>query len=165
VIHYALQCPNNHRFDGWFNSSAGFETQAATGLVACPNCGDTGITRALMSPALANKAARPAAPPSTEPGSAVTPANEPVHPTSQPVALPEGRMPDEMRAALQRMRREIETKFDYVGPGFASEARRIQSGETPPRAIYGEATSDERESLAEEGIAFASLPWVERADS
>jgi len=164
VIHYALQCPNNHRFDGWFNSSAGFETQAATGLVACPSCGETRVTRALMSPALA-KEVRPAAPPSRETGSAVTKANELAQPPSQPVALPEGRMPDEMRAALQRMRREIETKFDYVGPGFATEARRIQAGQTPPRAIYGEATSVERDSLAEEGIAFASLPWVERADS
>jgi hypothetical protein len=160
VIHYALQCPNNHRFDGWFNSSAGFETQAATGLVACPSCGDTHVTRALMSPALA-KEARAVAPPRET----VTPTSEPVQPPAQAVALPEGRMPDEMRAALQRMRREIETKFDYVGPGFATEARRIQSGETPPRGIYGEATPVEREALAEEGIAFASLPWVERADS
>jgi hypothetical protein len=164
VIHYALQCPNNHLFDGWFNSSAGFETQAATGLVACPSCGNTGVTRAVMSPALA-KEARPTAPPQRETHPAVTSTHEPAQPPARPVALPEGRMPDEMRAALQRMRREIETKFDYVGPGFATEARRIQAGETPPRSIYGEATSVEREALAEEGIAFASLPWVERADS
>ncbi len=65
---------------------------------------------------------------------------------------------------LQRMRAEVEKRCDYVGPGFAEEARRIHNGESEARGIYGEATPEEAERLADDGIEVASIPWVPRAD-
>ena len=41
---------------------------------------------------------------------------------------------------------------DYVGDKFAEEARKIHFGETDPRGIYGEATPDEAQGLAEDGV-------------
>ena len=65
---------------------------------------------------------------------------------------------------LQRIRAEVERTSDYVGPAFADEARRIHRGETEKRNIYGEATPEQAEALAEDGIEVAQVPWVPRAD-
>ncbi|MGH7043036.1 MAG: DUF1178 family protein, partial [Acetobacteraceae bacterium] len=59
MIHYQVQCSRNHEFDGWFQDSAGFELQAARGLIECPTCGDTKISRALMAPALGRRVPPP----------------------------------------------------------------------------------------------------------
>jgi hypothetical protein len=75
-----------------------------------------------------------------------------------------GPLPDQMRAMLQRMRAEVEKRCDYVGPSFAEEARKIHSGAAEPRGIYGEATPEQAEALADDGIEVARIPWVPRAD-
>jgi len=154
MIHYQVRCSEGHEFDGWFKDSGTFDRQAERGLVECPVCGDGRVVRALMAPALP-RAAMPLVP---------TPAAEPV---AKPpaVAAGGGDMPDQVRAVLQRMRAEIESHCDYVGRGFADEARRIHRGESARRGIYGEASPDEAESLKDEGIAVSRIPWVDRAES
>lgn len=159
MIHYAVQCANDHAFDGWFRDSVSFEDQARRGLLECPVCGDTNVARALMAPALPRKgnARRPVAtvPPAADPP-------EPA-PSPDPPAL-SGHMPDHLRAMLQRVRAEVEKNCAYVGPGFADEARRIHRGESDHRGIYGEASPAEAEELADEGIEVSRIPWVPRAD-
>ncbi|MCW3472949.1 DUF1178 family protein [Limobrevibacterium gyesilva] len=152
MIHYQLQCSAEHGFDGWFKDSASFEKQAKRGLLECPICGTTEVERALMTPSVPRKGR--AAKPKTADASAPT----------APVAVAAEKLPDHVRAMLQKLRTEIEQNCDYVGGEFAEEARRIHRGESGKRGIYGEATSDEAEALAEEGIEIAKIPWVPRAD-
>jgi hypothetical protein len=154
MIHYDLRCAGGHEFDGWFRSSAAFDYQAEEGLLECPACGGTQVSRALMAPRLNRGAAEPAPPPESKT-------------TSGPPAMAVGGMPsvpDQMRAVLQRIRAEVEQKCDYVGPRFAEEARAIHEGTVPERPIYGEATEEQAEALAEDGINVARIPWVPRAD-
>lgn len=153
MIHYQLRCDADHAFDGWFRDSAAFDAQAKGGLLSCPACGSGTVVRALMAPALGRKREAPAQ-------VAVQP---PAPPVAPPTAVA-GHMPDAMRAMLQKMRAEVEKKCDYVGPGFAEEARRIHNGESAARGIYGEATPEQAERLAEDGIAVAQIPWVPRSD-
>ena len=40
----------------------------------------------------------------------------------------------------------------------------MHRGEVEPKGIYGETTDEQAESLAEEGIEVAKIPWVPRAD-
>jgi hypothetical protein len=150
MIHYALRCDSAHEFDGWFKDSAAFERMAKRGLVDCPECGSTRVSRALMAPAVA--ASREPAPPA---------------PAAKPPAEGKavaGQIPAAALAMLQRMRAEIEKHCDYVGPRFAAEARRIHAGESEKRGIYGEASPEDAEALREEGIGFRTIPWVPRAD-
>ena len=157
MIHYQLQCAGGHAFDGWFKDSATFDKQAKRGLVECPECGDTAVERALMAPAVPRKGNALPAP--------VNPAPEPApHVQATPAPVAGGRLPAQMVAMLQRMRAEVEKHCDYVGPEFADEARRIHRGEVDERPIFGEATDEQAESLAEEGIDVARIPWVPRAD-
>jgi hypothetical protein len=73
--------------------------------------------------------------------------------------------PAELRKALQELRRHVETNCDYVGERFAEEARRIHYGESDPRGIYGEASSDDAKDLADEGIEVSRIPWVPPTDA
>ena len=162
MIHYQLRCAEAHEFEGWFRDSAAFEAQAKGGLLECPECGSSEITRALMAPGLPRKGnarAEPAlAPPAAEPA-----APAPARPPAQ-VAVDPARMPAQLRAMLQKLRAEVERNCDYVGEGFAEEARRIHRGESDRRGIYGEASSEQAEALREDGIEIARIPWVPPAD-
>ncbi|WP_298225664.1 DUF1178 family protein [Acidocella sp.] len=153
MIHYQLRCDAGHEFDGWFKDSAGFEAQAASGFVACPFCGSVEVKRALMAPAIGRKSAQEIM---ALPRTAAAP--------EAPQAAG-GSLPDAVRAALQKLREEVEKNCDYVGTDFADEARRIHYGEAPPRGIYGESSDEDAEALAEDGIAFARIPWAPRNDS
>lgn len=133
MILFQLRCGKDHHFDAWFRDNAAFDDQAAAGAIACPQCGDARVEKAIMAPRLNKKAG---------------------------AALDAEAVAREARRVLGEMRREIESKCDYVGERFPEEARKIHYGEVDPRPIYGEATGEEARDLAEEGVAFASLPWI-----
>jgi hypothetical protein len=157
MIHYQVQCAQGHGFDGWFPDSAAFEAQTARGLVECPTCGNAKISRALMTPAVPKKGRALVAMPQA-------PASVADKPSETAVAVSGERMPDHIRAMLQRVRAEVEKNCDYVGERFADEARRIHRGESDARGIYGETTPEQAEALADEGIEVNRIPWVPRAD-
>ena len=62
--------------------------------------------------------------------------------------------------ALAEMRRKIEASADYVGRGFAAEARAIHDGDAPDRPIYGETRPDEARQLIEDGLPVTPLPFL-----
>lgn len=139
MIKYDLTCRKDHRFEGWFASSAAFDAQADDGKIACPVCNSRKISKAPMAPSVARTAA-------TQSGTkALTPAA--------------------MRAALVELRRHVETNAENVGAAFAEEARAIHHGEAEDRPIYGDASPEDGEALAEEGINVARIPWVPLGDA
>ncbi len=161
MIHYQLRCGSGHGFDGWFRDSAAFDQQAMAGLTACPVCGTADVKRALMAPALGKKGRKPPVQVET---ATVAPVAGPAAAAVPTGAMTPERMPDGLRAMLQKMRAEVEKRCDYVGSEFAAEARRIHDGEKDKRGIYGEATPEEAQRLADDGIEIAQIPWVPRAD-
>jgi hypothetical protein len=136
MILFTLRCTAGHEFEGWFRDGDGFEAQQKAGEIACPHCGDTQVEKALMAPHIGRSRGK---------GPPISPA--------------------QMRAALVELRRQVETKCDYVGERFAEEARKIHYGEVDPRGIYGEATTEESRELAEEGISVGRIPWVSPTDA
>jgi len=156
MIHYQLRCGQAHGFDGWYRDSAAFEKLTAARLVDCPVCGDTAVRRDLMAPAIAKGRAEPAPPPQPSP--------QPSPDVPPDGAAMAGPIPAQLVALLQRMRAEVEKTCDPVGRDFAEEARKMQRGESERRGIYGEATAEEAEALADEGIEVGRIPWVPRAD-
>jgi hypothetical protein len=66
--------------------------------------------------------------------------------------------PDQLHQFVRRLREEVHAKAEYVGGRFAEEARRIHFDESPERGIYGEASAEEVQSLAEDGVPFLPLP-------
>lgn len=155
MIRYALACDNGHDFESWFPSASSFDGQAARGLVQCPSCGSARVEKRLMAPAVGGRGgARPAE--AASPEAAATSPAPPAGP-AQPVAILTERE-QAIRAMLRAVREHVTKTADYVGPGFAEEARRMHYGETEHRSIYGEANPVEARALLEEGIEVHPLP-------
>lgn len=131
-----LQCPHGHGFEGWFGSEDDFQSQLARGLVECPVCGDTSVTKKLSAPRLNLGASVPAESKARE-VAAVDP---------------------QLQAAWMKMVRHVLANTEDVGGRFAEEARRIHYGEAAERNIRGQASREETESLLEEGITVMPLP-------
>lgn len=151
MIKYRLNCDSGHDFEAWFGSSTAYEAQEQAGHVACPVCGSAKVRRAIMAPSIATrrKPDRETRTPPTSP----PPADIPAARLANDRAIP----PEFLRV-MRDIRREVESKAEYVGPRFAEEARKIHYEESPSRGIYGEASDEEAKELIEEGITFLPLP-------
>ncbi len=154
MIRFSLQCDKDHAFEGWFASNDAFDTQVKHGLVDCPVCGSKKVKKALMAPNVrTSKRAAMVIESTVEVSGA--PSTEIALPASAPVVLaPEQ---TEILIKLQELSRQVRANTENVGKEFAEEARKIHFGEVKPRAIYGEATADDVESLIEDGVAIAPL--------
>ncbi|MDM0046413.1 DUF1178 family protein [Variovorax dokdonensis] len=136
-----LKCGVGHAFEGWFASHDAFEEQKAAGLVECPMCGDKAVAKQLSAPRL-NLGAAPTP-------VAVQPSSQEERQAAQAAMQVQGRW---LRAV-----RELIAATEDVGDRFADEARRIHHGDAPERGIRGQATREETEALADEGIAVMQV--------
>ena len=132
MIRYTLKCDRDHAFESWFQSAGAFDALEKAGQLACPSCGSSTVSKALMAPA-------------------VKPAEQEFRPLTQQT---------EQEKLLADVRRHLEENSEYVGMNFASEARAIHEGDAPDRAIYGEARADEARKLIEDGVPVAPLPFL-----
>lgn len=53
MIRYTLRCPSDHQFDSWFHSAAAYDALSEAAQLACPDCGDRRIQKAVMAPRVA----------------------------------------------------------------------------------------------------------------
>jgi hypothetical protein len=139
MILFKLRCRAEHEFDAWFRDGATYDRQAGRGQIACPQCGNSAVDKAPMAPRLGRSAS-----------------------DEKTTASPS---PAQLRRMLQEVRRHVEANCDYVGERFAEEARRIHNGDAEARGIYGEASEDESQALADDGIEVARIPWVPPTDA
>ena len=161
MIVFNLRCGSDHVFEAWFKDGASFDSQSVAGEVVCPACGDTNIAKAPMAPRLGKGVGKGRSASGGEADqTSGPPADDGKTESGDKVELA-GRL----REAMGELRAHVESSCDYVGPSFAEEARKIHYGETEKRNIYGEASSDEAESLKDEGVDFGRIPWLPREDA
>lgn len=142
MIRYALVCETGHEFESWFQNSAASEKQLERSLVACPVCGSSNVSKAIMAPAIrTSKQSRKAEP----------------APERQPVALLSEKE-QEARKLLKALREHVTQNAENVGDKFPKLARQMHHEEIDSRSIYGNAKPDELRSLLEEGVEVQPLP-------
>lgn len=135
LIKFSLNCDNGHDFEAWFRDSGDYETQRKRGLLECPTCGSSHVSKGLMAPNVTTAAKR------------------------EEVAVAIGHaMQREVVEKMRAMAREVRKSGEDVGTRFSEEARKIHYGESDPRGIYGKATPDEVSSLLDEGVEILPLP-------
>jgi hypothetical protein len=139
MISFNLTCKDDHVFQAWFKDGKAFERQRSKREVICPVCGDTKIDKAPMAPRLLKSRG-----------------DKPERAAQAAQAATQ---------ALRELRSHVEKTCDNVGDKFAEEARKIHYGEADARSIYGDATDEEAKDLAEEGVPFGRIPWIDRHDS
>jgi hypothetical protein len=145
LIIFDLKCAaQSHVFEAWFGSTSDYDDQQARGLVSCPICGSSDVVKAPMAPAVGTKGNRATAP-EQQPG--------------VPMAAADPHKIKAMLAAAAAVQKTLLAGSEAVGDRFATEARAIHLGEADARPIHGRATPEQAASLAEDGIAFAPLPF------
>ena len=172
MIKYSLICQFHHSFEGWFSNSASFEQQCERDLITCPECGNSNVKRALMTPNLsAGKHRKQSAVPDgvlksqgspAEAGSSMeqnsslsVPADIQMEERSKQQITPQ-----QIITMVRHVRRYVETNGRNVGDKFAEEALKIHYGEKEQDIIYGTCTTEEGEQLADEGVEFAEIPLL-----
>lgn len=150
MIQYSLKCDRDHRFDSWFQSGDAFDKLKAAGMVACAVCGSTEVQKSLMAPRV--RPARTTAA-QAEPETETAPEQKTDSPSLRTPA-------SDAERAVKELRRKIEENSEYVGMNFAREARAMHDGDSPERAIYGEAKPDEAKKLIEDGVPVLPLPFM-----
>lgn len=174
MIVYDLRCRRGHVFEAWFRDSAAYDDQAEAGEIACPTCGSKKVEKAPMAPRLAkgglakdgaeNGEAQRAEAQTTETETTETETTGTQTGETETAKAETAKAAEAMRA-LRGLRRKVEDNFDYVGPQFAEEARKIHYGEADAHNIYGETSDQEAKELRDEGVAFTRVPWPPRRDS
>ena len=157
-----LRCANGHGFEGWFVSEADYVSQDDRGLIACPMCTDTAISRLPSAPRLNLSGAREVVPVAPQKAQTAAMAATP-EATQRAVSSGEAVMAPpatetQLQAAWLATVRHLVNSTEDVGQRFAEEVRRIHYGETPHRGIRGQASAEERQALHEEGIETMAIP-------
>lgn len=161
---YNLACPLDHRFEGWFASEEDCLAQQDKGMLACPICDSTDITRMPSAPHIAKSSSSKVEVTSTE----LTVNNSDTGSTSgalsgEVVALTgsdHSQLEAQVQAAFLKGMRDLMGRSEDVGAAFAEEARKIHYKESPERSIRGQTTLDEAEALRDEGIEVMAVPML-----
>ena len=161
-----LQCAHQHSFEGWFGSEDDFQSQLMRGLIECPFCTDSHITKMPTAPRL-NLGGYPAPNKSDEktaqPASAVNPDLSHDSKTSlslvadQSAAGPEVSVTEQQGLFLKALL-HVMANTENVGQRFAEEARRMHYGDAEQRSIRGQTSAQEVVELLDEGIEVMALP-------
>jgi hypothetical protein len=163
MIKYALCCANLHQWDAWFDSIAGYDDQHARGLVECPFCTTTAVTKAPMAPAVrTSRALAYSDDGETEASSGATdmadvPAPVPASPN---MPSPLDGVPPPVQAMMAHIVQSIKSTHEDVGKSFAREVRAMHDGQTDHRPIYGTATTEEVTDLLDDDIPIMPLPLL-----
>src|SRR6201995_5573516 len=149
-----LRCEAGHALEGWFPPGDDYGSQRERGLLDCPVCGNAEVARLPSAPRLNLSGAREPAPaPTQAPARASEAAGADPAAPAVDMALHGGAVQRFVEAVA-----ELLNSTEDVGTRFAEEARRIHYGESEAKAIRGQATAQEREALADEGIEVFTLP-------
>ena len=144
MIVFDLCCAaGDHRFEAWFASSDSFADQQARGLICCPICGDSAVSKAVMAPRLGAKSNQQRAEKSA-------------------AAAPVGREPSpelvrRVIAEIAEKQAEMLPHSRWVGRDFAAAARAMHEGRRADDLIHGQASPEEAEALRDDGIAAMPL--------
>jgi len=130
MIVFDLKCSNGHTFEGWFDDSQAFDKHKAKGMIACPVCEDTAVSK--VPSAFAIKASQMAADSSC----------------SQ----------EHLENIGRKIADFVEKNFEDVGCKFATEALKMHYGVSGLKNIRGTSTEKEEKILKDEGINFFKIP-------
>lgn len=135
MIKIDLACSQNHPFEGWFKSHEIYESQLKNDLVSCPYCGSSDLH--------------------------IKTEKENNTPQSEEFEIS---LQADMLGIFQQLMTIILASSEDVGSDFVQEVRKIHHMEAQQRAIRGDASLQDYESLREEGIDVLLIPTIRKED-
>ena len=138
MIKYLIKCHRNHEFESWFSDSSEFEKLNKKKLLECIYCSSKKISKSIMAPMVSGTK------------------NDEIELKISNEKLKKN------KDNLIKLRNYIENNFEYVGENFTKEVREVFYDKDSKRVIYGNASEEEKNELAEEGIDLMTIPWIEK---
>jgi hypothetical protein len=130
MIVFDLKCSNGHTFEGWFDDSRAFDKQKAKGMITCPVCEDTAVSKVPSTFAIK---------------------------TSQ-IATDSSCVQEDLENIGKKIADFVENNFEDVGCKFTTEALKMHYGVSELKNIRGTSTEKEEKILKDEGINFFKIP-------
>ena len=137
MIKYNLKCHQDHEFESWFSNSEEFDKLNKKNLLECIYCSSKKINKSIMAPMITNSK------------------------KEEQIEIINAEFKKEKNELL-KLRKYIEKNFDYVGKDFSKKVREVYYDKNNKKAIYGKATTEEKEELADEGIDLITIPWINK---
>ncbi len=137
MIKYNLKCHQDHEFESWFSNSEEFDKLNKKNLLECIYCSSKKINKSIMAPMIKNSK------------------------KEEQIEIINAEFKKEKNELL-KLRKYIEKNFDYVGKDFSKKVREVYYDKNNKKAIYGKATLEEKEELADEGIDLLTIPWINK---
>ena len=138
MIKYNLKCSNGHEFKSWFADSNEFDKLNKKKLLECIYCSSKKIQKSIMAPMISGRKLK-----------------------EDNLNLLNEKLSSKKNELLQ-IRKYIEKNFEFVGNKLSEKVRAIYYDKESKKSIYGTATKEERQELADEGIDLLSIPWVSK---
>ena len=130
MIVFDLKCSNAHTFEGWFDDSRAFNEQKAKGMITCPVCEDTGISK--VPSTFAIKASQ--------------------------ISTDSSCRQNHLENIEKKIVDFVKNNFEDVGCKFTTEALKMHYGISELKNIRGTSTEKEEKILKDEGINFFKIP-------
>jgi len=138
MIKYTLKCHKEHEFESWFYDSKEFDKLNKKKLLECIYCTSRKIEKSIMAPSVSG-----------------------INLKENNIDFLEKKLPTE-RNKLLKLREYVEKNFEFVGDNFKQKVREAYYDKKTKKSIYGTASVEDREELADEGIEMLSIPWVSK---
>jgi hypothetical protein len=138
MIKYNLKCKAGHEFESWFSDSKEFDKLNKKKLLGCIYCSSKNIQKSIMSPMVSAKKLK----------------------NDNPSLLKKNLLNEKKK--LLKLRDYVEKNCEFVGDKLSEKAKELYYDKKSKKSIYGTATDEEREELAEEGINIVTLPWARK---
>jgi len=138
MIKYILKCNNNHEFKSWFSDSSEFEKLNKKRLLECIYCSSNKIQKSIMAPMISN--------------------NKSIDANTN--SFDQELMKEKEK--LTKLRKYVEKNFEFIEKDFSKKVREIYYDSKTKKNIYGIASTEEKEELADEGIDLVTIPWVRK---
>ena len=138
MIKYNLKCENKHEFESWFSESKEFDRLKNKKLIECIFCHSKKVEKSIMAPSVTGSKMQ----------------NKQKQISSLEIK--------NFKKDLLKLRKFVEKNFEFVERNFADKVREVYYDKNSKKNIYGNATTEEKEELKEEGIDLVNIPWVDK---
>lgn len=160
MVIFDLRCEFLHEFEGWFKNSEELLVQQQSGLLTCPFCDSSNVTKKVTASKVGRKSNAISS--TATDSQRLERATDAIPSSLKSNELVTGEASAQKFAELQNMLAKVhdyvDANFQDVGNRFADEAISMHHGDKEVENIKGTVNRAQMEQLVEEGVQALPLP-------
>ena len=165
MVIYDLVCDEGHAFEGWFKNADDLGAQQKNGLLTCPYCDSSTVSKVITPPKVGRKSNSTSTQSLDSSASKGMSISGKVSVDKQSLAMGGNSYNSDNPQAYAKLQKMLGKVHDYidvnftdVGNRFTEQAISIHNGEKEPENIRGTASKEQLKELADEGVQALPVP-------